>query len=286
MDDAINVESIIYDSGFPLETKKALPAFIAQRKDTFVILSTHTVGGPELDNAEEMSLAIALRTKLQMYPESDYFGTPVMRGMVIGQSGKVRFSQFKERVSLSYEVAVKSARYMGAGNGAWKAGKNFDMAPGSIIDTLYDIKQPFIPASVRNRFWDVGLVWAQPFDRRNFFFPALKTVYYDDTSVLNSYFTAMAICQLNKVAHKAWRNFTGTSSLTDAQLIERVNQFVIDHTKGRFDNRFIIEPDTIITDDDELRGYSWTLAIKIYAPNMKTVMTTYVEAYRISDYQG
>ena len=30
------------------------------------------------------------------------------------------------------------------------------------------------------------------------------------------------------------------------------------------------------------RGYSWTVPIKLYADNMKTVMTTYVQAYRMS----
>jgi hypothetical protein len=34
---------------------------------------------------------------------------------------------------------------------------------------------------------------------------------------------------------------------------------------------------------DATRGFSWTLPIKLYASNMKTVMTTYVSAYRMDD---
>lgn len=59
-----------------------------------MVLGTHTVGDRELTASEEHSLAIALRTRLQMYPESDYFGTPVLRGMIVGRSGKLRNSQF------------------------------------------------------------------------------------------------------------------------------------------------------------------------------------------------
>lgn len=283
-DIAVNTESIIYDSGFPLATKYALCAFIAERKDTFVVLSTHDVNQAKLSAAEEHSLAVALRTRLQMYPESDYYGTPVMRGMIIGRSGKLRNSQFTKRVPLSAEVAIKSARYMGAGDGRWKNGKHFDGAPGSIVDYVYDVSISFTPSTVRNKDWDVGLNWVQSYDRRSLFFPALKTVCSDDTSVLNSYFTALAIGQLNKVAHKAWREFSGVSYLTNAQLVQRVNDYVNANTQGRFDDRYIIVPEAFFSEMDTLRGFSWTLPIKIYSPNMLTVMTTMVQAYRISDY--
>lgn len=280
---AVNVESIFYDSGFPMETKYALCAAIAQRKDTFVVLGTHDVNDRVLTASEEHSIAIALRTRLQMYPESDYFGTPVMRGMIVGRCGKRRNSQFTKYLPLTLEVAIKSARYMGASNGRWKNGSHFDGAPGSVLDYMTDISITWVPASVRNRNWDVGLNWVQSYDRRSFFFPALKTVYEGDTSVLNSYFTALAIGQLNKIAHATHREFTGVAHLTNAQLAARVNEFVNSRTQNRFDERFVIVPDAQFTDMDLLRGFSWTLPIKIYAANLKTVMTTYVQAYRIED---
>src|SRR5574343_55750 len=272
---AVHVESIIYDTGFPIETKLEIASIIGQRKDTFVVLGTHTADGPELSASEEHSLAIALRTRLQMFPESDYFGTPVMRGMVVGRSGKIRNSQYSGYLPLTYEVMMKSADYMGASNGRWKNGYNFDSAPGSILQYMYDINITWVPASVRNRNWDIGLNWVQAYDRSSYMFPALKTVYDNDTSVLNSSFTAMAICTLNKIAHPAWREFTGASNLTDAQLETRVNNFVLGKVAGRFDERFVIRPDAYHTDSDTLRGFTWTLPTRIYSNSMKTVMTTY-----------
>lgn len=283
MDLAVNVESIVYDTGFPLETKKALTSFISQRKDTFVILSTHDVNDRVLTASEEFSLAIALRTRLQFYPESDYFGTPVMRGMVIGRCAKLRNSQYTKYLPLSAEIAIKSAKYMGASNGKWTSRKHFDGAPGSIVDYMYGVNVTWVPNSVRNRNWDVGLNFVLNYDRRSLFFPALKTVYADDTSVLNSYFTAMAICQLNKVCHAAWREFSGVSHLTNAQLVDRVNEFVYNRTKDRFDARFVVVPDATISEMDAVRGFSWTLPVKIYSPTMKTTMTTYVQAFRMDE---
>ncbi len=283
MDLAVNVESIIYDTGFPLETKKALTSFIANRKDTFVILSTHDVNDRVLTASEEFSLAIALRTRLQFYPESDYFGTPVMRGMVMGRCAKLRNSQYTKYLPISAEIAIKSARYMGAGHGRWKTGYNFDGAPGSVVDNMYGVNVTWVPASVRNRNWDVGLNFVLNYDRRSLCFPALKTVYTDDTSVLNSYFTAMAICYLNKVAHSAWREFSGVSGLSNAQLVDRVNEFVHNRVKDKFDGRYVIVPNATVTEMDAVRGFSWTLPISIYSPSLKSVMNTSVQAYRIED---
>ena len=276
-------ESIIYDSGFPLDTKYALCSFIAVRKDTAVILSTHDVLGPSLSASEESSLAIALRTRLQMYPESEFFGTPTMRGMIVGRSGKLIGSQYKKRLPLTLEIASKAADYMGASNGRWKSGFSFDRDPGSVVSMFNDVNVTFTPAAVCNKDWDNGLVWVESYGRRSLYFPALKTVYDNDTSVLNSFFTMMACVELEKVGERVRRQYSGASDLTNAQLVERVNQAVIDQTLGRFDDRFIIQPDAYFTAADLARGYSWTLRIKIYAPNMKTVMTLSLEAYRIDD---
>ena len=284
MNTALNVESIFYDSGFPFDVKKALCAFISQRKDTFIALSTHEIGGFPLTASDDHSRAKALQAFLEFYPESDYFGTPVMRGLIMGRSGKLRESQFKERVSPLYEVAVKAARYMGAANGVWKSGYSPEGAPGSILNLLYDIDVPYTPVTVRNRDWDAGLNWVQSYDLRSNFIPALKTVYSDDTSVLNSFFTAMIICELNKVAEQAWRYYSGRSDLTLEQIKLRIDSFIRNRTEGRFDGRVIIEPETYYTEADLARGYSGTTRIKIYANNMWTVSTTHIQAFRMSDY--
>jgi hypothetical protein len=281
-DIATNVESIIYDSGFPLTTKYDLCSFIAERKDTFVILSVYQAGQAPMLASEEYSTAIALRTRLQMYPESDYFGTPIVRGMIMGRCGTLRNSVYKGTLPVTAEVAIKSARYMGASNGQWKTGLAFDSAPGSVLEYMDNVNISYVPASVRNINWSVGLNWVLKYDRRSLFFPALKTAYNDDTSILNSYFTAMAVCQLNKIAHSCWREYSGVSSLTPAQLIQKVNTYVSNKVYGIFDNRFVIVPMAFMSDMDTIRGFSWTLPIKIYGDNMDTVMTTSVQAYRMS----
>lgn len=282
-DIVLHPASIIYDSGFAMATKKDMAKFISRRKDTFVVLSTFAHNNPAGLLADQYSIGVALKTMLELFPESSSFGTPVMRGMIMTGSGLIVNHPYKKRVPLSFELIHKAARYMGASNGAWKNGFGFDKAPLSIITQMRDIDVTWVPAVTRNAMWSVGLNFALNYKVKTQFFPALQTVYENDTSVLNSFFTAIAISYLNKVAHAAWREFTGSISLTNAQLEEQVNTFVASLVKDKFDGKFVIIPDCKVTEEDALRGFSWNLGIKIYANNMKTVMTTNVEAYRMSD---
>ena len=146
-------ESIMYDSGFPLDTKYAMASFIAIRKDTAVVLSTHDVLGPTLSASQESALAIALRTRLQMYPESEFFGTSCMRAMIVGRSGTLLNSQYRKKLPLTLEIATKSSLYMGAGNGKWKNVYSFDSAPNNNITMFSDINVTYTPAKVRNKDW-------------------------------------------------------------------------------------------------------------------------------------
>jgi hypothetical protein len=279
----LHPESIIYDTGFSLNTKKALGNFISKRKDTYIIASTYAYNAPAATIDEQYSVGVALKTTYQLYPESSYFATPTMRASIVAGSGEIINSNYKKRVPKSYEILHKASRYMGASNAKWKNGYLFDREPGSVITELKNLDNGWIPASTRNTLWSVGIIFTLNFEIRKQFFPALKTIYDDDTSVLNNFFTAMAICYLNKIAHAAWRKFSGSISLTNAQLEEQVNKFVSEAVKDAFDNLFVIKPDAKVTELDAIRGYSWTLPIKIYANNMKTVMETYVEAHRMSD---
>ncbi|WP_396190029.1 hypothetical protein, partial [Flavobacterium sp.] len=282
MDLVANPESIIYDSGFGMNTKKLMPKFIARRKDTFAVSASFAYNNSAYLLADQYSAGLALKTMYEMYPESDTFGTPVMRGLVLTGSGKQISGTYKKRLPTTYELLNMASRYMGAKNGAWKNGLRFDRAPLNIFSQLKDIDVTWVPSQTRKSMWSAGLNFALNYKVKSPFFPALQTVYENDTSVLNSFFTCVAISYLNKVEHAAWRQFSGSVSLTPAQLEEEVNKFVAAAVKDKFDGMFVIVPDCKVTEYDALRGYSWNLAVKIYANNMMTVMTTSVKAYRMS----
>ena len=288
LNDAKYPESALWDTGFPLETKYALMSAMSIRKDIAVIISTHDVLGKQLTASEESSLAVALRTRALLYPESDYFGTATMRCVIVGRSGMLINDDYGRALPLTLDLADKVAGWMGSGNGIWKSGGGFDINPANIVSLFKSntINVTYVPATVRNKDWANGLINVEDFSRLAAYWPAFRTVYPDDTSTLTSIITMFGMVEIEKVGQRVHRRFTGRTDLTEAQLIDRVNQAVIDSTNSRFDGRFLIVPDAYFDDADRQRGYSWHLRIKVGANMMRTVQTLYIEAYRMEDLQA
>lgn len=283
LDDAVYPHSVFYDSGFTLETKKKFFVPMGRRKDLWVVLSTQDASLRQNRPSEESSIAIALRTKARMYPESVVYGTSVCRAVVHGHSGYLLDSPYKHLLPLTIEFAQKCARYMGAGLGSWKAGQAFDKPGNNHVRLFKGVNAEWRSVNVRSRDWDNGLVWVQNYDRRSLFWPGIQTVYDDDSSVLNSAANMMICVELQKVALRTWRDLTGISYLTPDQFIERSDRLIKSRTQDRFDGRVVVVPETYFTQNDEQRGYSWSCNIHLYAPNMKTVGSFTVVAHRITD---
>ncbi len=281
-DEALYPLSIMYDSGFQMETKEAMCNLLMHRKDTAIVLSTYTIGD-DLTHAEEASIALSLRNKLALFPESTYFGTPVVRGVVMARYGKLLTSAWPTDLPLTFWLAQRAGEMMGAGNGVWNAAKLFDSGGRTIVDTFSGLNVKFVPNSQRVLDWANGLNYPIPYSREQMFYPALKTAYNDDTSILTSFFAMMCCVDLQKVGVQVWRETTGDIRKTRAQLIKAVNQKVIDKTNGRYAGLFKIVPDAFISGGDAERGYSYTLPIKMYGNGAKTVMTLSVEANRMPD---
>lgn len=293
-DVARNVESVFYDTGFSKDTKEAMAVIQGGRKDVCVFLSTYEAGQVEQTRAQEMALATTLLTRLRAYPESDFFGTPTIRGFITAGSGYLRNREWQTKLPLTFEIMIKNARYMGAGNGMWKAGSfadgtsngAMDGAPGSIVEFMTDTGNSWVPESVRNRFWDVGMNYVLSYDRRAVFFPAIRSVYDDDTSVLTGMYAVFAICTLQKILSAAWREFSGTQRMTGDELARAINSFIEARVKDKFDNRFIIKPRAHQSNVDVRRGYSIAVPVDIGIKNMVTVHRTWIEAYRFNDLES
>lgn len=276
--------SCLYDSGFSLETKKALLIPMSKRSDVWVTLSTQDVLQPQNSPAEDSSMAIALRSAAEAYPESVLYGTKVCRVIIVGQSGHLINHRYKGLMPLTAEFAARVADYMGAGNGRWNENVAFDRSPNNLVTMFRDVNNTHKPANARKNDWDNGLVWAQYYDHRSLFFPAFQTAYSDDSSVLNSAINMMVAVEGIKAAQRSWRDITGVSDKTPAQVIEAVNAAVAaDLDAGRFGGRFTIVPETYLSSKDEQRGYSYSCKIHIYAPNMITVGSYTIPMHRRGD---
>ncbi|MNL25729.1 hypothetical protein D3C87_1472180 [compost metagenome] len=249
------------------------------------VLSTQDVSAKQNTPSEESSIAISLRTAARMYPESEVFGTPVCRAIVIGHSGYLINSKWTKLTPLTIEFAAKSARYMGAGNGVWKSAQSFSISPANQVTMFRNVNASFKKVDVRSQDWENGLVWVQNYDRRSLFFPAFQTVYDDDSSILNSFFNMAIAVELEKIADRAWRDLTGIDGLTPGQFRARSDRLITQMAAGRFDGRVQIQVETFLTAADTQRGYSWSCNITMYGNNMMTVGTFTIIARRQEDLQ-
>jgi len=290
--------STIWDSGFSIETKKRLLTPMARRKDIWVVLSTQAVA--EYSNplvplanqftyaapntsSEETAFATILRNAALATPESFIDGTPACRAFIVGRCGRLIDSEYRGQLPLTIDMAAKVAAWMGAGNGRWTSGQSFDEQQRNIVTLFRDINITYQNDPTYNAEWEAGLIWVQNYDRRSQFYPAFQSVYPDDTSVLNALPTVVACCELERVAQAVWRDLTGNTSLTAEQFIQESNRLITARVEGRFDNRFVIQPETFFTEADTTRGFSWGTNIHIYANNMKTVSTVTIVAHRLED---
>lgn len=289
LDDAKYPFSFYYDSGYTLETKLSLLTPLGLRKDIFVVLSTQDVSQPLNSASIESSMAISLKNAARLYPESEIHGTKVCRATVVGHAGTLLSSKYKgvngrKHLPHTLQFASRCANYMGAGTGLWNSGAAFDQSPNNQIDMFRDSNITFKSATSRQNDWRNGLIWAQSYDMRSDYWPALQTVYDDDTSVLNNFFNVAIAIDLEKVSQRTYRDLTGMSGkLTKAQFIMRSNELILERTEGKYDGRVSIRPDTYFTAADEQRGYSWRTDIHMYGENMRTVGTYTVVAHRSSE---
>ncbi len=281
----LNPESIFIDSGFTVDTKIKMANVMAHRRDISVAYTTHewNVDNKTFTIGEHRAIATLLKNKLKLMPESTYFGTSVARGIIVMGSGIKTDGSYRYRVPQLLDFIVKGARQMGAGNGQWKSGFNFSRSPLNVVDTIKYLEPTFIPETTKSILWKAGLIWTQNKDKRTWFYPSMQTVYDNDTSVLNSFTSIVAVTTIVKIHEDCWEEFSGATDLSNAELIEKVEEYMNKRLKDKWDGIVEAEPHCVITEDDKLRGYSWKLITYLYANNMKTVSESHIVAMRASD---
>lgn len=289
--------SSIWDTGFSITTKKSLMKPVGQHKRIWSTIGTHAVADyvdsvsqtgwrwrDALTAQEEVAVGMLLQAYGLLIPESEEFGTPTVRIAICSRSGNLVDKSYRGRLPLTLEVLNKVAKYCGAGNGIWNSNEAFDVSPKNVVELFRDINVTYQSANVYNKSWDAGLMWVQSFDTKHAFFPAFRTIYPNDTSILTSYINMMACCYIERVCEIVWRRLVGNGKMTDDQFLETSDKMIEEELVGKFDGRYRIIPRTYYTTADKLAGFSWSTDIEFYANNMMTVGKFTVVARRMSDY--
>lgn len=276
--------SVLYDSGFTLETKLKMTKMLGYRDDIYLVMSTQVWGADMNEETEDYSIGVALKNELLSFPESVLYGTGSCRAIIIGHAGVMPAARVRQTpVPLTHKFAQDCSKYMGAGDGIWITEYRPDAPGNNVVRGYTEINARAKTDRMVDEFWNNGIVWAQYKDRRDQFVPAYQTVYEDDTSVLNAAFNMIVAVDIIKVCRQVWTELVGISDLTEAQFIQRSNDLIARRIAGKYDSRVQIRPRTYMTEADTARGYSWSCDVDMYAGNMKTVGQFTVRARRLSD---
>lgn len=281
MDPAIDLENVLYDSGFDLDIKNELVNFITVRKNTFLALGTHIDNSNKYVTLDEhRAVGITLKARLDLAPESTFANTSVARGIIIVGSGIDSKDPLAKRYTLTMDLAYKAARMMGGIK--WNKNLIFDSGGKNIITNYSDIEPARVPKGIIADLWNVGLNWPEHYDLETSFFPAMQSVYDNDTSVLNNFYAGMALTVDNNIASSVWRKYSGTTSMKNDEFIDTVTKEMNRKLNGVFDGVITASAKAVITDFDEQLGFSYTIVSKLSGNVMKTVQTHYAEVYNNS----
>lgn len=274
----------LYDTGLPMSSKYKMMQALTKRKDLVCMFTTFVEGEEKgLTASEEASRAQALITRLKAFPESILFGTGVCRAMIVLQSGKIIGGGYNKRIPQLLDVGMMWARYAGAGNGILRPGFEMDVSPNNEVSFVKTLNVPFFNARTSANLWSNGATYSTTYDNRRQYYPCLRSVYQDDTSVLLSPVTVNICCVIMRMIHKVHAKFSGNAFLTKEQLVERCDQEILDRTRDLFGGRVDIIPRTEITGTDENNGTSWTCTVTVAANNPRTTMNFFLDTVRRGD---
>lgn len=270
----------LWDSGFTTDTKKALCNFMGRRPDTITVLSTHVAGRRANDEATEAAMSVALASFLRAHPESMRYGTPAMRGAVVGHSYVLNDPSWVDRVPLTYTLAKFFARYAGSQDHRFDADFRFDRGELAIIEDGHDINLSWKTPEAYANDWDYGLINVRSFDTYRYTFSAARTVYVEDRSICAGLLTATVIADCEQIAGQVHVEMMGDQSHDNGQREKMAENKIIQKTNGIYDTVADITADAYHTEADLADGYSMHIDIGVAGSPVHTVHKYTIRATR------
>lgn len=279
----VNQETIVWDTGFEMNTKLKLAPFIAVRKGTSIVLSTFVDGEKfkEFNFTLHQSRADKLRKAMVLYPESETYGTPASRGAVWIGYGKMSGSQKQYPITL--ELACKINRYVGPSTGMWDDNYIISLEKNKKFTIMHDIHPRDLAHIQQDKLNRAGSNYPLTGSEGIPFISSFKTIYDDSTSGLYSFITNQGLTVLDRVQYQVWEKFTGYAGTdTNEALLKRIQEQAIILINGVCGSGLKMKIRAEMTEADVKRGFSYQLIGEVYSSTMKTVQVYHTEIYRIS----
>lgn len=197
-----------YDTGVSMDTKFKMIDFMASREDAHVYVSPQDMNEALCDAETELSIANVLSARALMVRESIIFNTGACRTTIIyGSSKLLNTANYSGYLPATIEMAYKNARV----DGTQTMGPSLKGEENSPLEVLDFKKFKWIPGpdALKQILWDAGGNYIEYMENSVCHFPDVRTVYVDQTSVLNSDQYVKAICYLKQAGRRCHMALSG-----------------------------------------------------------------------------
>lgn len=196
----------IIDTGVSITTKRAFIQFLGHHDAFKVILATQDANMGRFNTKnEDMSMGASLFAECLLQPESIEKGTECCRAEIYQQAGYLADGSYKGIIPSTIDVMMKKSQYQSTQTITGQAAG----LPNSQITVFKEWNWTPCDADHKQRSWESGLNYFQYYDTTSIHWPAMRSVYRYDTSVLtNSLFTDVVVYTKHIVRYN-WSRYVG-----------------------------------------------------------------------------
>lgn len=258
----------LYDVGYTYDTKSAMARFMGTQKRCKVELAAHEtynfiketaedgtvsykqVTMPMQDMDKSISMSTAVRSDCLLTPESELYGTPACRGEVFGQSGLLNDTNVKAIVPATLWIMQKRAQY----HNTTFIKNTVKGSPNNNVTIFRKWNWTPFTKDQRQLNWDNGINYFQYADMQTLFYPDIRTIYTEETSMLSETTYTDAIVYLMYMIDKTWAEHSGRT-IPSNQLYDLVTKAIEGKAYAAFGNLFTVTATMYQTEAEALAGF-------------------------------
>ena len=277
----------LYDPGYSMTTKYAMLDFLDIRDDVAVELATQvlfpgfwaTGFDREIklnDQAKDIQDGMVLRERAMLMRESVLKGTECMRASIFPQAGKPVAATWTKPVPFTFWSAMKHAMY---GNTDQMSVQEPRGLPYSYNEMFKSWNWTNYSELLKEKTWNAGLNYCQYADMKRIFYPALRTVYREETSVLVDQWVVDALVYTKHECRKAWARFSGRND-KQAVLEKAIKVYLEDTLAYLYNGKYDFSVDVYKTEEEQKLGYVEHVKLRLVFPATMRVINFDIEVNR------
>ena len=277
----------LYDLGYSMTTKYAMLDFLDTRDDVAVELSTQVLFPSKWatgfardiklnDQAKDLQDGMVLRERAMLMRESVLKGTECMRASIYTQAGKPVAATWTKPVPFSFWSAMQHAKY---GNTDQMSLQEPRGLPYSYNEMFKSWNWTNYSELLKEKTWNAGLNYCQYADMTRIFYPALRTVYREETSVLVDQWVVDALVYTKHECRKAWARFSGRND-KQAVLEAAIKNYLEEKLAYLYNGKYDFVVTVYKTEEEQKLGYVEHVKLKLIFPATLRVINFDIEVNR------